>query len=677
MTALPKKVVVIGLDGLPPKLIAKHLADGHLPAMKKIIDGGVIADNCLVPFPTITPPNWACIATGAYPGTHNVLDMWIHKSGDPLDPAHCPMAFSSKNCKAEFIWDALDKAGKKSIVFNYPGSWPSKMKNGVMVGGHGLAVAQQNDGFPLFGNRIDVTGNQLFTTGYYSKANRGKFQPATGWKNVPEMGEDPLEMVSGLNFFFAKEEPGENTWYILVRQLGKDGYDTVTLSPTRDFKDALCTLKVGEWSPKVRAELAMKDGSKKGVAFHCKLIELSADAEDFRLYATCLMGTEGWTSPPEVAKQITSEGIAGSELVSLLAQWFDFPTWLEINDMYSEWHADTAVTLMKENEWDAFFMHYHSPDWIYHYIISLMDPDLNKDKNMYEMAWAAHLMMCQSMDRMVDKITRTLSKDTLVILVSDHGATPDGPTFNPYRALVPAGLAKLSGKRLEVAGTEDMQGWNDDVEASKEGSGTIEEIKMLGQIPDIKNCKAVPLQSCYIYINLKGRDPDGIVDPKDYAKVQKEIIDALYTYVDPRTGTRPVALALSREDARILGLHGEDCGDVVYAIYPNFGMQHGNILPTAEWGVGSLRGLLVMNGPNIKKGLHLDRTCSLPDIVPTICYMLKWPLPENAEGGVLYQVFKDPNFLSEEFNKMQAALNRMEVALQRGERQPWDKHECA
>jgi hypothetical protein len=43
----------------------------------------------------------------------------------------------------------------------------------------------------------------------------------------------------------------------------------------------------------------------------------------------------------------------------------------------------------------------------------------------------------------------------------------------------------------------------------------------------------------------------------------------------------------------------------------------------------------------------------------------------------LYQAFKDPNFIAADFDKMQAALARMENALQRGERQPWDKHECA
>jgi hypothetical protein len=194
---------------------------------------------------------------------------------------------------------------------------------------------------------------------------------------------------------------------------------------------------------------------------------------------------------------------------------------------------------------------------------------------------------------------------------------------------------------------------------------------------DMKNTKAVPLQTSYVYINLKGRDPDGIVDPADYEQVQRQIIDALYMYVDPETGKRPVALALSKQDARILGLWGEDCGDVVYGTYPEVGQGHGNILPTADFGVGTIRNVLIMSGPGIRKGLRMERTARLVDIVPTICYLLQWPIPETAEGAVLYQAFKDPNFASEEISKLRAGIARMETALQRGGRQPWDKHECA
>ena len=64
------------------------------------------------------------------------------------------------------------------------------------------------------------------------------------------------------------------------------------------------------------------------------------------------------------------------------------------------------------------------------------------------------------------------------------------------------------------------------------------------------------------------------MEREEYEKVQQEIIDALITYVEPTTGKRPVALALTKADARLLGLHGDNIRDVVYAIQPWFGSQH-------------------------------------------------------------------------------------------------------
>lgn len=87
MANTPRKVAVIGLDCALPALIEKHIAEGHLPTFKKLIEGGMIADNCLVPYPTITPPNWASIATGAWPGTHGITDFHVHLPGtSPIAP---------------------------------------------------------------------------------------------------------------------------------------------------------------------------------------------------------------------------------------------------------------------------------------------------------------------------------------------------------------------------------------------------------------------------------------------------------------------------------------------------------------------------------------------------------------------------------------------------------------
>jgi hypothetical protein len=337
---------------------------------------------------------------------------------------------------------------------------------------------------------------------------------------------------------------------------------------------------------------------------------------------------------------------------------------------------------MTKRPWDLFYMHSHPPDWAYHILLSDMDEHTTKSKEAYDKAWEIHLKIYQGQDRMLARIVEAAGKDALIVLVSDHGAVADGPAFNPYYALVPAGLSTLKDPKDTV---NETMAWvqsaftteNEKDIANQRMNMAKNMSERYGKIPEALKSKAIAQRSCHIYVNLKGREPEGIVDLKDYEKTQQEIIDALYSYVDPNTGKSPVALALSKKDARIIGHYGDRSGDVIYAIYPWFGSQHGQMLPTASWGLGDLRALLSFTGPGIKKGHRLERTCWLTDLVPTICYLMDWPVPEQTDGCVIYQAFKDPNFKLEEVNKIKDAISRMETALARQAREPWDKHDCA
>jgi predicted AlkP superfamily phosphohydrolase/phosphomutase len=658
----PKKVAVIGFDCALPKLIEKHIAEGHLPNFKRLIQGGVLAENCLNPLPTITPPNWATIATGANLGTHQVTDFHLHTGGSHTY-ANTICAFSSDRVKAEYIWDAVDKAGRKCIVLNYPGSWPSHMKNGIMVGGKGLTVSELRDGLPAMESKVSLCGNQVISTEFYPQGIRGSFQPAENWKNLDEPGEDPLELVANMEFSNPLEPLAPATWHVLVLQSRDHGYDTVTLSPSRDMKKAFCTLKPDQWSSKIVTRLKLQDGSEKEGFFRCKLLKLSEDASEFALYSTGIIATSGWASPPEATCKINSpEGVpvlfAG--LGDYTTGVINLETYIETNEIHDLWLGDAAVCLIKDQDWDLFCMHSHPPDWVYHGLMNELDPYIQPDEKKRAEAWDAHLRVYQSQDKMLGRIVEAAGKDTLFVLVSDHGATPDGPMFNPNGPLVKAGLEELLPPEV--------------LDKLLPFPHQRKYAKILG-FPDLTKSRATVQGQCYIYVNLKGRDPEGIVEPEDYRKVQLQIIDALYAWVDPGTQKRPVALALTKDDARILGLYGEKVGDVVFAVYPWFSSQHGPILPTGEWGVGSLKSLCVFNGPGIKKGLRLERTMWLQDIVPTICYLADLPLPADVDGAVLWQVLKDPNMKQKEIAKLKEGLARMEKALQIKERPIWDhKH---
>lgn len=673
MAAKPKRVAVIGLDCAEPHLIEKHIQEGHLPTFKKLFEEGVLADNCLVPYPTVTPPNWATIATGAWAGTHGITDFHVHKPGTTPVNANIVQAFSSERCRAEYIWDAADKAGKKCIVLNYPGAWPSRMKHGIMVGGSGLSVGENRDGIPGMTSVVMGCLDQLITTGVYLRAVRGTFKPASGWKNLPAGEKDPLEMEAPLVMIGAHPDIVQPVWYLLARQSAGKGYDRVTLSPSRDFRKAFCTLAVGEWSTNIVTNLKMKDGGERGADFRCKLLELSDEADEVRFYISQIGFKDGWSSPPEVAATLgTDEGytLNAGGILGFVLEWYELDTFIEINDFYTKWLAHAASTLMANNEWDLFYMHAHSPDWAYHLILTEMDPDQNGDEGKRRAAWDAHLRIYQAQDSMLAGIMEAAGKETLYVLVSDHGAVADGVPFDPFKPLTAAGLCVLEENQVDALSIPVPEG-------STRFQGELQTFRALVQQANVKISKCFPQRELYVYINLKGRDPEGIVEPADYEKVQRQVIDALLTYIDPKTGMRPVALALSKQDARILGLYGDWVGDVIYALYPWVAGQHGNILPSAEWGVGSLKGLTTFTGPGIKKGYRLTRTCGLTDIVPTICYIADLPVPDQCEGAVLYQVFRDADLRANEVHKLEEGVARFEMTFKRKLRQPWDKKDDA
>ena len=65
-------------------------------------------------------------------------------------------------------------------------------------------------------------------------------------------------------------------------------------------------------------------------------------------------------------------------------------------------------------------------------------------------------------------------------------------------------------------------------------------------LPEIDWSKTTAVCSvyCHIFINLKGREPEGIVDPADQFELEEKIMTDLYSLRDEKTGHRVIALAL-------------------------------------------------------------------------------------------------------------------------------------
>ncbi|HID06171.1 MAG TPA: hypothetical protein EYP10_03385 [Armatimonadetes bacterium] len=612
MADRPKRLVLIGLDAPTVEDILRYTHSGDMPAMAKLIQNGTFADMCLVPFPTITPPNWTTIVTGAWPGTHGITCFNVYDRGQPLNVTR--PGFDSRDCRAEYIWEAAERVGKLSIILNYPSTWPPRIKEGVQIGGAGLSINE----WRLPGRApytVTVNSCQLYSTEEYPHGTVVELMPADGWRNLPSQNALACELpvIPRRSHYQLKPK----SYQLLLWQSTGNGYDRVALCRSRDYNDKLTEIGINEWSDVIRDTFDTEEGVKEAV-FRAKLLELSPDASEFKLYLSAAGEVEGWSYPESIARELPIDNgmplPAHEPFFAFNAEWIDADTFVEEMDMHHGWLADAGCYLMDKLDWTLFIMHAHCPDWMYHALMKRSDPSSNPNADDRNYALDIIRRLYASVDKMIGRITESAGEDALVIVVSDHGAVPSPHGHVPVRHI-------LQEAGLLVTKT--------DPETGKE-------------VIDWQRTKAFPQRSMYVYVNVKGRDPDGIVEVgEEYERVRDQIIRALLDWKHPQTGEHPILLALRKEDGRPWGIYGDAVGDVIYAVRPGYGGEHGQHLPTAQYSRHSMRGLLVLKGPGIKSGYRMTRTVWLTDVTPTICFLMGLPYPRDCEGAVLYQAITD------------------------------------
>jgi predicted AlkP superfamily phosphohydrolase/phosphomutase len=227
----------------------------------------------------------------------------------------------------------------------------------------------------------------------------------------------------------------------------------------------------------------------------------------------------------------------------------------------------------------------------------------------------------QQTDAYLGRFLHYLDEGYTILVVSDHGLL--------VGENVPPILGEYGGLNTQVM--EDL-GYT--TLKTDENGQKIDEV-------DWEKTTAVQIRSNYVYVNLKGRDKHGIVDPKDKYDLEEKIISDLYNYRDPRTGKRVVGIALRNKDAIILGASGPECGDIFFTVEEGFNRLHGDGLTTAEgYFETSVSPVFIASGKGIKSQFTTDRVIRQVDVTPTIALLLGTRIPAQCEGAPIYQIFK-------------------------------------
>ncbi len=385
-------------------------------------------------------------------------------------------------------------------------------------------------------------------------------------------------------------------------------------------------------------------------------------------------GAKDYTYPTEMAEEL-QKAIGEYKVQERVYRFVEGNEESFLEELYrtTKMRADATLYLMENHEWDFFMVVFEGTDKIQHAFWQYLDsrhPRYSKEKG--AKYGDAILRYYQHMDGIVGEMLSKVDEDTTVLVVSDHGAGPLAKWIHVNNFLLKHGYLKMKRDirtylkllifktgitplniyqlllKLRVGRVRGKVG--------KEKTRRILRRFLLSlHDADWSRTKAYSMGGyCQIILNLKGREPKGIVDPSgDYRQVTDEIISLLSELKDSETGEAIFYPdRIYRKEDAYKGPLSSLAPDLVFLpndLYLSFaGLEFGTnkiISSVSGWsGAHRMNGILMLRGEGIRKGVQLE-DAKIEDVAPTILYLMGVPIPKDMDGRVLIEAF-DPKLIA-------------------------------
>lgn len=288
----------------------------------------------------------------------------------------------------------------------------------------------------------------------------------------------------------------------------------------------------------------------------------------------------------------------------------------EIYDL-TEIHFKTVKYLMQNKDWDYFKFVIIGLDRIHHAFWKYYDKNHQKYKpnNIFEEEMRKYY---NYLDKKVGEILDLLDSDTVVMIVSDHGAKAMKGLICINMALEELGLLKFNTKPKYKSRIEDADiDWN--------------------------NTYAWGWGGYYarIFLNLEGREPMGIIKKENYEKMRDKIRVMLKSIKD--INGNPMNTKVYKPEELFETIRGDPPDLMVYfddlnwrsagtVGYDSIYLDENDIGP--DDAVHDWYGVYIIYDPKKKIGKDLGEK-SILDIAPTSLNILGIEVPSDMEGNII------------------------------------------
>jgi predicted AlkP superfamily phosphohydrolase/phosphomutase len=389
--------------------------------------------------------------------------------------------------------------------------------------------------------------------------------------------------------------------------------------------------------------------------------------------------SRGFSEPPELIDQLVSR-FGDYELFPVVKKHISENNpgkGVKALHRYMDLTASAAQYLMKTMTWDFFCVVFLATDQVQHYYWHYMDEnhpqfDAQADPECRNAVFAIY----EKCDRVIGDLIQMAGKDSTVIVMSDHGS---GMNHGALQYL-PVWLLKMgfaaekkpgsknpfvatarASKHLFIAGLK----WGYNVlnrRLSVKMKGLLNTLLpvLRDKVETTWRFASYDWSNTTVYfhyeprINLKGRDPFGVVSPgKDYEKVRNHLIAKLYECCDAKTGEPVVDKVFKGEEVYPHSGHSALTPDIVIRWRKDLVISglastddRGRKIVVTDKNVSDQRtgnhepsGIFIAQGPALKNNGTEVHDARIIDLAPTILTLFGQPIPADMDGNLLVDIF--------------------------------------
>jgi predicted AlkP superfamily phosphohydrolase/phosphomutase len=338
----------------------------------------------------------------------------------------------------------------------------------------------------------------------------------------------------------------------------------------------------------------------------------------------------------------------------------------------AETRREVLLHLIQTKPWDIFFTVLPETDNLSHFFWGFMDRDHPLHDTVKGLRYGDALQkVYRQADETIGRLLSCIDEETMVMIMSDHGSGPLHKNLFLNNYLIQLGLMKMKrtastqAKRgltrvgFTITTAHDLLtrvGMTKKVRHSIGYSGKKSLLKRMLNLflsfDDVDWTQTRAYSSGnygQIFINLRGREPQGIVQfGLEYETLREQIIDHLEELRDPETGSPIVDKAFKREEI-YSGPYLDQAPDIVFlphemkymtSRFLEFASSR-IVEPAARHRTGghTMEGICILRGPGVRSE-HRIEGARLLDVTPTILHLFGSAIPREMDGRVLTDIFE-------------------------------------